>query len=359
MDLREKSLQEALHRNAEETARWTAFRNEQGQAMENLQMYRKQLEVEIMVPIGNKALLPGHLYHTNEVMVTHFNGLFTKCTVDKAVEILETRLGNAHERLSALESERDLFENRLELPGMFDALAGREIIEEYDEEKEREWRYAHRDRVREQKQKEAKERKVDDSEFDDMMARLDELELIEELNDDEESPQEEVPRSEVLQVKRKSLTFSEKDSVQLIESHEAPCKAAARPQSLNPDLTLHLEVDHSPSLFTPSRVENEITSPADIYRLFSHCLNPGESQQPKSILKNREAVEKEIHLPQEQVLVKGENREKLREIISVDHSSILGEIKERNPNIPAQSNVKASTSKRPVSRFKSSREHSS
>ncbi|XP_059615683.1 unconventional prefoldin RPB5 interactor-like protein [Phlebotomus argentipes] len=374
MDFREKSLQGVLQKNADELARWSAFRDEQMQAIENLYNFQKQLEVEIMVPIGNKALLPGFLYHTNEVMVTHYNGLFSKCTVQKAHEILHSRVEIANDRLRALEAEKEMFVNRQELPGMQDIFSGeaqQEIMEEYDEEKEAEWRKLHRERLREHKQREAADRKagkVEDEDFDQLMERLEELEMLEEINNElvEEGQEvEECPSQEVLQIKRKSLTFSDQDSVQVIQSHEAPCKAARQPESslpLNPDLTLHLEVTHSTAVFSPSGTA-EITSPADIYRVFGQCLeSPDQSEAavPKSILKNREAVEREIHLPGDGVR-EAATKKRPAKVVSVDHSAILGDVIERNPEgegNPDTVDVQK-VPKRPISRFKSAREANS
>ncbi|XP_055708682.1 unconventional prefoldin RPB5 interactor-like protein [Phlebotomus papatasi] len=393
MDFLQKNLQEALQKNSEALARWASFRDEQVQAIENLYMYQKHLEVEIMVPIGNKALLPGVLYHTNEVMVTHFSGLQSKCTVQKAHEILHRRVEIANEHVKMLEAERDLMINRQELPFAQEAFSDasqQEILEEYDEEKEKAWREEHKKRMKEHKKREAEERKagkVEDRDFEELMSRLDELEMIEEINSEfndeeeenttipeahqevtEESPPPEPPSQEILQTKRKSLTFSDKDSVHMIKSHEAPCKVIKQPESLelNPDLTLYLEISHSPAVFTPpTNSQSEIASPADIYRLFSHCLESPDQPEacvPKSILKNREAVERETHLPEAATVIRDpiESRRRTREIISVDQSSILGDIKERNPEQKSTAETDSKKiPKRPMSRFKSCREANS
>ncbi|XP_055689717.1 unconventional prefoldin RPB5 interactor-like protein [Lutzomyia longipalpis] len=480
MDIRQWSLQEGLQKNAEEFNRWTAFRGDQVQAIENLHKFQKHLEVEIMVPIGNKALLPGHLYHTNEVLVTHYNGIFSKCTVQKAHEILQARVEVASEHLRALETERELLLNRQELPqNAFSDETQQEIIEEYDEEKEKEWRVRHRESVRRHKQHEAELRKAGIFDEEESLAlyfeRLEEQELIQQIEemfadeDEEEKPvndgaggeplgdekekslsdeikdfpvdeavkefpgkeagekppegeatkefpgilsreesteerpgkeaqkeppgqgqakessgkassddpskgeasknppqaTEEVPSGEILRIKRKSLTFSDQDSIQLIEVHEAPCRASRQlpPENkLNPDLTLHLEVIHTPAIFCPPKTENpeevaEITSPADIYRVFGNCLESPECV-PKSILKNKEAVEREIHLPAADPPKLSTNRRRLKEVISVDHSSILGEIIERKPRgeEPGTPEEATKASKRTVSRFRAARE---
>lgn len=60
-----------------------------------------------------------------------------------------------------------------------------EIIEEYDDEKEKIWREQHRENVKRQKRLEAEERQLNKSKADqDVLDLLDELELIEEMNEE-------------------------------------------------------------------------------------------------------------------------------------------------------------------------------
>lgn len=66
--------------------------------------------MDIMVPIGSKALIPGRLLHTNEVTVCHGSGLFSDCSQQQALDIIQHRKNLCDERLSALEKEKELFE---------------------------------------------------------------------------------------------------------------------------------------------------------------------------------------------------------------------------------------------------------
>lgn len=110
MDLLQNALNEALARNATETQRWTAYRDDHRQAIENLGTFSRRLEVDVMVPIGSKALMPGRLYHTNEVFVSHSSSVYTKCTVPQAQRVCEHRLTVAEERLKELRVEEEMYQ---------------------------------------------------------------------------------------------------------------------------------------------------------------------------------------------------------------------------------------------------------
>uniref|UniRef100_A0A182JNY6 Uncharacterized protein n=1 Tax=Anopheles christyi TaxID=43041 RepID=A0A182JNY6_9DIPT len=156
-------------------------------------MYQKAPRADIMIPMGSKAFVPGQLYHTGEVMVSHGCGYFSECSVEQAQSIADRRILLADELLQKYERERTLYSDKLEMPLASEAFAGgeggRDIIEEYDEETETRWREEHRCRVRESKQKEAKERaalkdapgEVSDKE---LFAKLEEMELLEELENE-------------------------------------------------------------------------------------------------------------------------------------------------------------------------------
>lgn len=106
----------ALDRNAAETVRWTKYKEQHEGAKENIEKFTKSLEVDIMVPIGSKALMPGRLYHTNEIVVSHSRTYYSKCTAHKALEICQNRLNTAESRLNALEVEANLHRYLRALP---------------------------------------------------------------------------------------------------------------------------------------------------------------------------------------------------------------------------------------------------
>ena len=99
-----------MQNNEEEIQRWQTYLKENETAIENMTMFSKRLNVEVMVPIGTKAFMPGHLIHTNEVLVGHYQGYFSKCTSFKAKEICELRIKMAKDHLKKLEMEGELWQ---------------------------------------------------------------------------------------------------------------------------------------------------------------------------------------------------------------------------------------------------------
>ncbi|XP_005179294.1 unconventional prefoldin RPB5 interactor-like protein [Musca domestica] len=161
MNKREDALLEAMQKNAEETDRWKNYLNENETAKENLSIFQKRYTVEVMVPVGKKALMPGQLIHTNEVLVGHYQGYFSKCSAHTAAQICDLRIKTAKEHLKKLETELEMWQNKLEKPyaeGVVPSGEEREIIEDFDEEKEKLWKEQHKIRVKEAKQQEKLER---------------------------------------------------------------------------------------------------------------------------------------------------------------------------------------------------------
>ncbi|XP_055920498.1 unconventional prefoldin RPB5 interactor-like protein [Eupeodes corollae] len=183
MDRRENALREALDENERETEQWKTFIEENETAINNMNMFSKKLTVDVMVPFGKKAFFPGRIIHTNEVLVAHYQDYFSECSVYVATEICKQRIENGKKRLKEIEAEKDLFQNKLEKPYLDGALPQseeREIIEEYDEEKERIWREQHRQRVKEAKLKEKEER-------EELMSKCAVNNVFKSLEDDERS----------------------------------------------------------------------------------------------------------------------------------------------------------------------------
>lgn len=183
MDLYSKVYTEALQKNTAEAAKWKQYEQEHQEVKSNLDLYRKQFKVDILIPIGSKALLPGYLYHTGEVLASHGSGYFSDCTVDQAKLIVDHRLKAAREMLQKYDRERELFTDKVEVPFAEEAFGGQEIIEEYDDQRESVWREEHRQRVKESKIREAQERQQNKQDSTDrqIMEHLEELELMEEL----------------------------------------------------------------------------------------------------------------------------------------------------------------------------------
>ncbi|KAM7345801.1 unconventional prefoldin RPB5 interactor [Cochliomyia hominivorax] len=199
MNKREDALREALQTNEEEIQRWQTYLKENETAIENMTMFGKRLTVDVMVPIGKKAFMPGYLMHTNEVLVGHYQGYFSKCTTYKAKEICELRIKMAKEHLKKLETEAELWQNKLEKPyaeGVLPSGEEREIIEDYNEEAEKLWKEKHKLRVKQAKQKERESREkelrkqekessnnkdVKEKSDEEIFKMLEEAEIMEEL----------------------------------------------------------------------------------------------------------------------------------------------------------------------------------
>lgn len=93
----------------EERNRWLQYQTDHEKAGENLREFQKSFRKDILVPIGSKALMPGTLYHTNEIFVGMYRGLFVKCSADKAMAVCQHRLNEAHKRLDALDVEYRMY----------------------------------------------------------------------------------------------------------------------------------------------------------------------------------------------------------------------------------------------------------
>ncbi|EDW32893.1 GL10222 [Drosophila persimilis] len=190
MERREDALRQAIDDNAKETDRWQTYKTDNETAIRNLELFAKNLSVEVMVPIGRKALMPGQLIHTNELLVSHNEGYFSACSAHKAKEICQHRLRLAEERLKKLETEANLWQNKLNAPLAEGAMAEAgqvEIIEAYNEEAEIKWKEQHKENTRRMKQAERKEREAKLNMCEDKLQKLEELDIIEELGLDPDS----------------------------------------------------------------------------------------------------------------------------------------------------------------------------
>lgn len=89
--------------------KWTKYKKDLLETRTNLQEFVKSRSVNIMVPVGKKALIRGSLQHTNELTVSHGASMFSDLSTQQAIDILDHRTKNCDARLSALEKEKELF----------------------------------------------------------------------------------------------------------------------------------------------------------------------------------------------------------------------------------------------------------
>lgn len=55
-------------------------------------MLPQDLSVNCMVPLGKRALMPGKLVHTNEIMVSLGDGYFAKYSAPQAIALCNRRI---------------------------------------------------------------------------------------------------------------------------------------------------------------------------------------------------------------------------------------------------------------------------
>ena len=134
----------------------------------------------VMVPFGgSKAFFEGQVEHTNEIMVLLGDNWFVERSAKEAREICQRRIDRCQSMLEDLAKESKLYQSWLQEESKFRPDGTQEIIEEYDDEAEKNWRVAHRQRVRAEKLANPDQHGFVDDE--DLWQRLDELELEEEL----------------------------------------------------------------------------------------------------------------------------------------------------------------------------------
>ncbi|XP_076278964.1 unconventional prefoldin RPB5 interactor [Lasioglossum baleicum] len=188
-DILDLVFTKGIERNEEQRKIWTNYKRGHQKVAEALFTFRKDVYVNCMVPVGKKAFLKGKLIHTNEVLASLGNGYFAKYSADGAAALCERRIKHAEEMLKNLSGEIDLYETRMMAMenNLFGDCAGSEIVEHWNEEEIQEWKVKHREREREYRQKLAKlrqEKKPKVETEEDLIWRLDQLELEEELEDE-------------------------------------------------------------------------------------------------------------------------------------------------------------------------------
>jgi hypothetical protein len=78
---------QALDINVRTIDRISQFETNLHEVQSNMKEIQKYLKVDTIVPIGNKAMIRGHLVHTNEIFVNLGDRWFLKTSSEKALEI--------------------------------------------------------------------------------------------------------------------------------------------------------------------------------------------------------------------------------------------------------------------------------
>lgn len=193
----------------EEYAQLTKFRDDYLHLQKRLKTLPDKTSHEVMVPFGPLAFMPGRLIHTNEMLVLLGDNWFAERSTKEAIEIVKRRVKDCNEKISTVEGQKNVHLNWLkETSGLFEEGEGQvEIVEELTEEEFEKSKEEHRKKVAERHGKNVPENpeaevvpsddgastsqenfmnKLNESDkkaYEDVMRRLDQLELEE----DEES----------------------------------------------------------------------------------------------------------------------------------------------------------------------------
>ncbi|XP_020815675.1 unconventional prefoldin RPB5 interactor-like protein [Drosophila serrata] len=244
---REDILRQALDKNAFHAERWQNYKSDNENTIRNLDLFSQKLSVDIMVPIGKKALMPGELIHTNELLVSHYEGYFSACSAHKAKEICSHRIKLAEEHLKQLEIEADLWQNKLNTPleeGAVPSGDQVEIVEDFNEESHNKWMEEHKERVRQQKQEERLKRQAEPQKGDnDVLKKLEEREMIEELGLDPDDINEDM-LEDLLNVEQEPTKSTEKPKT-LTEEQESQLWEKLEAQEQNEAKDLSSEAEES------------------------------------------------------------------------------------------------------------------
>ncbi|XP_015592575.1 unconventional prefoldin RPB5 interactor-like protein [Cephus cinctus] len=182
-----QALTEGIKRNEEQSKVWSAYKERHKKIISGLEILPLELSTNCMVPIGKRALMKGKLVHTNEILICLGEGYFAKYTAAQAIALCNRRIKKSDDMLLNLEKERNLYEMRQILPLEQDVFGDgdrKDLVEHWDEQKLEDWRVQHRQREKEYHKKLSELKKQEKKEIkteEDLLHRLDELELQEEL----------------------------------------------------------------------------------------------------------------------------------------------------------------------------------
>lgn len=196
---------------------WTKFIDDYRALNQRLTTITDKTRHNVMVPIGGTdlAFMEGCVEHTNEILVLLGDNYFVERSAKQAKEIVGRRIAKCQQMLDQLNQERTHLQNWLQFSKKMaeegDNQDFVEIIEDYDEEKEKKWREMHKERVRQHKlSKNESDEVVDENLF----RRLDELEIKENTVQTQELKsilKKTIKREESLQ-SDKSVSFDETKS---------------------------------------------------------------------------------------------------------------------------------------------------
>ncbi|CAG7817047.1 unnamed protein product [Allacma fusca] len=215
---------------AEKTRTLELFRDDYKILKNRLKTLPDKIEHEALVPLGSKALGFGKVIHTNEILCMLGDSWFMECSSKTAMEIVDRRIKKCNKHLEEQQQEADRLENwkssltKLIVESMEnDSL---EIVEEVNDDDYGRMAEEHRENVKRHHVNIAKERSEKSpeelqEENEKFWARLEELELEEEMMQAEKEYAKRKKASEPAKVSKpsrsgKSVTFSDQNEVRII-----------------------------------------------------------------------------------------------------------------------------------------------
>ncbi|XP_050342270.1 unconventional prefoldin RPB5 interactor [Nymphalis io] len=182
-------LRDIYKKSLFETEKNIRFWEDYLQNLNNLDftVYSEKLKVPILVPVGNKILFRGDLKHTNEVTVALGADYFTKCSIKQAEILRQHRIKDAKSKLEVYYKEKEYLERQVSFgeENLYEN-NGQNLIEVCSEEEDKAWRKHHKEKVKQYNQSKSKTQEVTPDEMTDeeLLLRLEELELQEELQNE-------------------------------------------------------------------------------------------------------------------------------------------------------------------------------
>lgn len=357
---------------------WEKFKSDYENLKNRLETLSDKISYDVMVPFGPLAFMPGKLIHTNEITVLLGDNWFVDRSSKQATEIVKRRIKQCDSMLDTLEKQKIQFEKWIEYTEQTQAEDLVEIREEYDPEKEKNWKEQHRKNVKAYRKQLAEEMKLAENKElhktkkkilsenvltnEELQLKFKDLELQEKENDEfanlSENSSTETAESEEDEEKEFGKRITWKDQI------DAKCNVITFTHTKFDDEEEKDDVEQGPS---ETRAPC-IRSPSDIYKEFANIIKPSEL---KSILKTTKTKEnndvvplfnstesiqivndREIYpLPKQSKSVGFKNIEASK-IKSNYQTAFSGEIHERETEVVTA----ATTISRPkVSKFKSQR----
>ncbi|XP_039249001.2 uncharacterized protein LOC120326730 [Styela clava] len=233
-----------------------------------------KLSHPVMVPFGKLAFMPGRLVHTNELLVHLGDAWFTTVSCKKALEIVEMRQNNLKDTLIDLEKVTTNIKMKSEYLGDIAKAAE----EEFEIKEECPENYVHpKDRKRVSRVKDEKSEsdspevknqddKLINEKHEDLLKRLDELELLEEEEDGINSSESD----------DEYIDSDDSDSSIEEENQQKIKKVSFNDESCNKPQSCTIRFQHTAKAHS-SKSNHELT-PGDVHKLV-------KQPQSKSILK--------------------------------------------------------------------------